>query len=80
MTLHHVIFLLSLSLSLYYYILQLTWADVAVADLFHPEGLASRCKNFNMKSVAPKLAAHVEKVNGLPKIKKWLEERPQPKK
>ncbi len=49
---------------------------MAIAELFHPDStIMSRAKSYNFKDCCPKLAAHCDKVNNLPKIKKYLDSR-----
>ncbi len=47
-----------------------------MAEHFDSRGIGARAKNFDLKKTSPAIAAHVEKVNNIPKIKKWLQERP----
>merc|ERR1719430_2060868 len=52
---------------------RVTWADLAIADLI---GLISEYDQ-DVMSKAPELAELTNRVNALPRIKKWIEERPK---
>jgi hypothetical protein len=52
----------------------LTWADIAVANFFHE--MRTRFGT-DLMAQAKALETHVDKVFGLPNIKKWVETRPQ---
>lgn len=56
------------------YSLQLTIADIALAAALNV--IAARVGD-DWKKHAPLLTAHVDKVLGMPNIKKWIESRPQ---
>ena len=49
---------------------QLTLADLAVYNIM-------TSLYVGVKEISDKLAAHFEKIDGLPKIKAWVENRPQ---
>lgn len=56
---------------------QLTWADIALGNFLDPEGIISKLKNTDLRHLVPQLMEHAEKVNALPKIRQWMEERPK---
>ena len=53
---------------------QLTWADIAVAQLL--SGLKDRI-GANILDSTPRLATLVDTTMNLPNIKKWIETRPK---
>ena len=62
-----------LGYNIYFSIEKVTWADLAIADLI---GLISEYDQ-DVMSKAPELAELANRVNTLPRIKKWIEERPK---
>ena len=60
--------------NIFYFYLQLTWADLSFANLFGNLRARFGDEMFGDHSV---LKDHIDHVLSLPNIKKWVEKRPQ---
>ena len=57
----------------FFFLLQLTWADIIAANMFD---LVGQWLGFDLAKEYPKLNDFKNKIYDLPNIKKWIDTRP----